>query len=489
MSFIPTVRDRLTAWNVGVVACVLALSGIGVRYLLERGLIRNVDEDLTRQGHFWTGFVSRGPRPGPPSFERAADRGPNRPDSSDLRPRVLGSAGLDYRSRQPYDPDAFRRSMGGAAVSKTIQYSGQELRLLSLPGWRRGQIAGVVQVVQPLAPVHTALDELTRTLLISLPLALSLAGLGGAFLTWRALQPVRDITATAKRIDPQTLSARVPAEGNDEFAQLAGVLNGMLARLEDAFERQKRFTGDASHELRTPLATIKATSSLAREDGWNAEQCQAAMTAIEESADRAARIVEDLLILARSDGARLPVGREVISVEELLAHSISHLESAQFSAESMAVIELDPIGMDSLRVNGDSAHLERVFINLLENARRHTSAEGSIRVSARPSGEHVQIIVADTGEGIAAEHLPHLGERFYRVHASRERAQGAAGLGLAICHALVGGMGGTLRIESVVGRGTTVIVTLPLAPAEPSSAQLSPTSPPAPLEPVLTHSG
>jgi signal transduction histidine kinase len=488
MSFIPTVRDRLTAWNVGVVACVLAVSGIGVRYLLEQGLMRNVDEDLTRQGRFWTGFVSRGPRPGPPTSERTPNRRPT-PGDGDLRPRILGPTGLDYWSRQPYDPDAFKSSLTGGTVSKTIRYSGQDLRLLSVPGSRRGQIVGVVQLVQPLTAVHTALDELTRTLLILLPLALSLAGLGGAFLSWRALEPVRDITSTAKGIDPHTLSARVPSVGDDEFAQLAGVLNSMLARLEDAFERQKRFTGDASHELRTPLATIKATSSLAREDRWNAEQCQTAMAAIEESADRAARIVEDLLILARADGARLPFGRELIPVEELLAGSIYQLVKAQLSAEPVAVIELDPIGMDGLRVSGDSAHLERVFINLLENARRHTPAEGSIRVSARRSGEHVQIIVADTGEGIAAEHLPHLGERFYRVHASRERAQGGAGLGLAICHALVGGMGGTLRIESVVGRGTTVTVTLPLVAGEAPAAQAPPPSAPAPLEPVTVHSG
>jgi signal transduction histidine kinase len=488
MSFIPTVRDRLTAWNVGVVACVLVVSGMGVRYLLEQGLMRNVDEDLTRQSQFWTGFISRGPRPGPSQYRNQPSRGGGAGVNS-LRPRVLGTARLDYWRDGPFDDAAYSRTLGGEIVSKNIRYQGQELRLLSTPGWRRGQISGVVQLVQPLTAVHTALDELTRTLLILAPLALSLAGLGGAFLSWRALKPVRDITTTAKGIDPQTLSARVPSVGDDEFAKLAGVLNSMLARLEDAFERQKRFTGDASHELRTPLATIKATSSLAREDRWNAEQCQTAMTAIEESADRASRIVEDLLILARVDGARLPFGRELVVVEELLSRSISHLEAAQLSTEPVAVIELDPIGMDGLRVNGDSAHLERVFINLLENARRHTPAEGSIRVSARHTGEQVEIMVADAGEGIAEEHLPHLGERFYRVHSSRERAQGGAGLGLAICRVLVAGMDGTLGIESVVGRGTTVTVGLPLVPDEREGPSLPPPAPPALLAPASTPSG
>ena len=108
---------------------------------------------------------------------------------------------------------------------------------------------------------------------------------------------------------------------------------------------------------------------------------------------------------------------------------------------------------------------------------------------ARRSGEQVQIFVADTGEGIAPEHLPHLGQRFYRVHASRDREQGGAGLGLAICHALIGGMDGTLRSESVVGRATTVTVTLPLVAAEAHPPQAPPPSAHATLESIPTHSG
>ena len=471
MNLLPSVRDRLTAWNVGVVACVLIISGLAVRYLLSEGLTRALDRDLDRQSQFWTGFLNRIPRIGPPP-ERVGRSSSTRPagpnGATPFRPRLLDRNGQDFWRAGPWDRAAFAESLRGARLYRTITVNGQELRLLSLPGERRGRIEGVIQIVEPLDATLTALDELTRALVVLIPVALALAALGGAFLTRRALQPIREITQTASRIEPHDLSARIPAEGDDELAQLAAVLNGMLARLEEAFERQKRFTGDASHELRTPLATIKAHSSLARADDWGAVECQQAMASIEDAADRASRIVDDLLLLAKGDGSRLVAGGAPHSLTEILHEAARQAQEGRRAGPADTELALclpDPV---ELRVTGEPQHLIRLFRNLLDNALRHTPG-GKIRLTASGEPSRVVITVADTGEGIAPEHLPHLGERFYRVDSGRDRGRGGFGLGLAICGAIVAAHQGQLHIESELGRGTTVTVALPRAP-EPGAS-------------------
>jgi signal transduction histidine kinase len=427
-----------------VVACVLIISGVAVRYLLEQGLVRGVDNDLSRQAVFWSGFFSRLPDSGA-GARRAPRSGPGStpPGGPDvLRTRLLDEQGLDYWRMRPWDERAFSRSLTGEELFTTTVNNGKELRVRSIPGRRRGRIRGVIQVVEPMAPTRKALDELTRTLVILVPIALALAALGGAFLTRRALQPIREITRTATQIDPQNLSARIPAEGKDELAQLAGVLNGMLARLEEAFERQKRFAGDASHELRTP------------------ETCLTAMGAIEAAADRANRIVDDLLILARSDDSRLLPLLGEISLRAVIDQAVREAEAAWENRAPHAAVRVE-LADEPLQVLGEPSHLARVFVNLLDNALRHTPVTGEVLISARGEASVVVATVTDNGEGIAAEHLPHLGERFYRVDAGRERSRGGAGLGLAICRAIVEAHQGRLDVHSEPGSGTVVAISLP----------------------------
>jgi len=458
-----SVRARLTAWNAGVVACVLILSGTAVRYLLEQGLVRGVDQDLARQAQFWSGIYSRlpdrgsnAPRTGPDQARGSGAAG----SATAVRPRLLDRDGRDFWRNGPWDQTAFERSLRGEPLFATVWKDGVELRVHSIPGTRRGRIRGVIQLVEPLAATREALDELTRTLFILVPIALALAALGGAFLTGRALQPVREITRAAMRIEPQNLSARVPAEGKDELAQLAGVLNGMLTRLEEAFERERRFAGDASHELRTPLAVIKATSSLARADNWGAEACRTAMGSIETAADRASRIVDDLLLLTRADSDRLSLQPTQVRLAEVLAQAVRETTVAWQARSPHAVLRVEP-PVDGLVVMGEASHLLQVLLNLLENALRYTPADGEVVVSAHAEGVQAVILVSDTGEGIAPEHLPHLGERFYRVDAGRQRSRGGPGLGLAICRAIIEAHDGTLEMRSSVGTGTVAEIRLP----------------------------
>jgi heavy metal sensor kinase len=336
------------------------------------------------------------------------------------------------------------------------------MRLLSVAVREDEQVTGVLQIATPLTAVYAELARLSGTLLTLFPLALLVAALGGAFLTEHALHPVRQITQAAAQIGVSDLSERLPVQGKDEFSELAATFNGMLGRLERAFtqlaqtlEQQRRFTADASHELRTPLTVIKANTSLALEEERSNAEYRRALEAADRAADTTTRIVQDLLLLARGDAGQLQLEQRPVCLKELLERALEPFRRPEFA--SIAIDFPQPC----LAVPGDSHRLLRLFSNLLENAARHTPAAGHITVTARADGESAIVRVRDTGEGIAPEHLPHVCERFYRVDTARARRHGGTGLGLAICQSIVEAHGGTLTLESVVGKGTTVTVRLP----------------------------
>jgi heavy metal sensor kinase len=508
-----SVRLRLTLWNVGVLALVLLALGASLRYSAQANLTASVDRLLVERAHrvleavtrrgpregFRRGFRRRGPGgmfpPGPLELPPMRRPGPMEWGYSDSPPPPqarypVAARLLDLGRRSltsgifepPWDPDAFTRSSQGVDSFSTITLEGVPIRVYSTPLWRNAQVAGVLQTAYPLTEATSEIRRLTGVLMTLMPFALVAAGLGGAFLTQRALRPVRRITLAAGQIEASDLSGRLPVVGRDEFSELATTFNGMLGRLEDAFtrlerafEQQRRFTADASHELRTPLTIIKANSSLALREKRSAGEYQEALQAVDRAADLTTRIVQDLLLLARADAGQLGIERAPTRLLEVLERAV---EAARRAEGPVVSLELSN---RSLAVSGSFHHLVRLFSNLLENALRHTPPQGRVTIAARGEGEVVVVTVADTGTGIAPEHLPHVCERFYRVDAARARQDGGTGLGLAICQSIVEAHSGSLTIESAVGKGTRVTVRLPRAePVEPDiergDATSSPTS-------------
>lgn len=373
---------------------------------------------------------------------------------------------------------AYRQALQGREVAATATAAGEPVRVYSLPLRRNGSIYGVVQTAASLAPLREAVAQMTRTLLALIPLALLATAVGGAFLTARALRPVREITQAAAHMEASSLGGRLPVAGTDEFSHLAATFNAMLARLEGAFvqldsalQQQKRFAADASHELRTPLTIIKANTSLALSSPRTPDQYRQALSAADLAADRMIRLVRDLLLLARSDAGQEPVPLVPLPLAAILAQAAAPLRLL----DTAPPVALDAIP-DTLRILGDTDSLVRLFGNLLENAARHTPPRGSITITAASAREPnnstasackpgtVTVFITDTGEGIPPEHLPRVTERFYRADAARARAGGGTGLGLAICLSIAAAHGGTLALQSTVGVGTTVLVTLPAAP-------------------------
>ncbi|MEJ2555457.1 MAG: ATP-binding protein [Anaerolineae bacterium] len=286
-----------------------------------------------------------------------------------------------------------------------------------------------------------------------------IAGAGGYFLAAHALVSIDKITRTARQISAQDLSARLNLPGTgDEVGRLAATFDLMLARLDDAFQRERRFTADASHELRTPLVAIQTilSSTLARRR--TPAEYEQVLADLGEETDRLRTLVEGLLHLAHRDAAR-PMAKDIVNLSNLL---LDVTDSLRPLAEDKG-LELTANVPDNLSLTDDSDALIRLFVNLLDNAIKYTK-QGQISLVADPRANGlVQVTIADTGGGIAAAHLRHIFDRFYRVDQSR--ATSGAGLGLAIALSVAQAHGGTIGVESEIGKGSVFTVQLAKEPS------------------------
>lgn len=477
-----SVKVRLAFWVVGVQIFVLLGLGLTLRYVMRISLLNSMDQEMARLSHHHAPNHGHDAKQLPPDRQRSDNTSTNvsqadtsksnvaRPDvNSQSSPRdaviPLPPTPLDLQGRNMrqasgigvLDRRGFDRAKGGIKTYSTIVRQGTPVRVLYIPIRQNAKVIGVLQVTHSMVEIDQEIAGLMRGLLMIIPIALVVTGLSSVLLMHRLLRPVRDVRCLAEGISAADLSRRLPIVGDDEFAKLSLTINDMLARLEQAFDRQKRFTADASHELKTPLTVIKANSSLALSGKRTPEQYVTQLQAIDRSANVMGRIIQDLLLLARSDAGQLELDMRPIPIRSVLDSAVEQVEGSGDAKIDMSVEDTE------LMVLGDSAQLIRLFSNLLGNARRHTPADGNISVRATGDGRVVTLQIRDTGEGIAAEHLPHICERFYRVDAARTRKCGGTGLGLAISQTIVSAHGGKLSISSTLGEGTVVTVTLPQA--------------------------
>lgn len=308
-----------------------------------------------------------------------------------------------------------------------------------------------------LRDVDHAVASLVNLLAWLGPLVLLLSLVGGLFLAGRALRPIDQIARTAAAIGEHDLARRIPVHGRDELAALAATLNHTFDRLQQAFERQERFTADASHELRTPLAVVAGNVELALGRTRSPAEQQELLQEVRAAALQMQSLIEGLLLLARADHADA-FAREVVRLAPLCEEAVR----AEGALAAEHRIELRCDGVADLAVRGDRGCLFQLLQNLLDNAIRHNRPGGHVVVHLRRTDGRAEIEVEDCGIGIPAAALPHLGERFYRVDPSRTRATGGVGLGLSIVKAIVAAHGGQLQITSAEHAGTRVRVMLPL---------------------------
>lgn len=273
----------------------------------------------------------------------------------------------------------------------------------------------------------------------------------------RMLRSVRTLTSAARRMGGGDLSQRVPAEGRDEIGELARTFNAMADGLESAERQRRNMVADAAHELRTPLSNIRGYVEAVR-DGV-LESDPETLATIHQQVLYLTDLVDDLRLLAETEASDFGLNRELGSLFEIVRTSV---EGVRARAEARGVVLEIDLPAESPSLDFDRTRISQVVGNLLDNAIRHTPAGGTVTASVGVRPAVATVSVADTGEGIPAEITPFVFERFYRVDPSRSRSTGGAGLGLTIARQLVEAHGGSIRVQSAAGEGTTITFDLPL---------------------------
>lgn len=462
-----SIRFRLQLWYGLFLA--LALAGFGsTAYQLRRAQeIRRVDGELNdRVGQLIAVLRRSGPGPGggppprdfdgPPPPDRRGPRGPridpldvevfstasdyfvfwnrdgeimiestNAPNGVGPPPRPASGPSQGIRVRGEFH-EAYHYTPPGDCVlaGRTMRAEFAELRKF---GWRLAAMGGAVLLT---------------------------GFLGGWIFAGLALKPIDRISAAASRIASGDLSHRIDAaETESELGRLTAVLNSTFARLDSSFQQQSQFTSDASHELRTPLAVIltQTQTALARERA--AEDYRAALEACQRAAKRMRNLTESLLQLARLDAGAERMNFQPFDLAATTRETIDILQP--IAAAKNITIQTD---LPSAQINGDAGRIGQVIANLVTNAINYNREGGSVHVAIKPSAAGIELTVRDTGQGIPAEDLPRLFRRFFRGDASRSNPAGSAGLGLAICKAILDNHHATIVPTSEAGQGTTFTI-------------------------------
>ncbi len=293
--------------------------------------------------------------------------------------------------------------------------------------------------------------QLAATLAIGTPVALILISLAGWLLAGAALRPVERMRREAAVISMTDPASRLTLPvADDEILRLGVTLNAMLDRIQTSIERELRFVDDASHELRTPLSILKAELDLALARPRSAGEMEAALRSASEETDHLVRLAEDLLVLARAHGGRLPVQGERTDLRELLQGIAGRHEPRALAAGLEITVDAPDVF-----AHVDAARLRQALDDLLDNAVRHTPRGGRIHVSAERDDGSVRFAVEDTGSGFAPEALDRAFEPFARDGAMQED-DGGSGLGLAIVRVIAEAHGGSAQVENVPGGGARV---------------------------------
>jgi len=317
---------------------------------------------------------------------------------------------------------------------------------------------GYAAVAEPLSVIDESLRRLRREFFAGVPLVLLLASLGGYFLARKTLAPIALMDRQTQRITAENLSARLDVMNKrDELGGLAVTINELLERLENSFQEQRRFIADASHELRTPLAVLRGETEVSLSQSRSIDEYKASLNLIKDEAERLSRIVEDLFVLARQPADRRAVRRQPVRLDQIVAE-------CGRAAQVLAAQKDLKLRVDSgtaLSLSGDDELLQRMILNLLDNAVKYTPPRGEISVELLATNGDARLTVRDNGIGIPAKDQPHVFDRFYRVDKARSRALGGAGLGLSIARQIAEAHGGTVSVESDAG-GSVFTVELPV---------------------------
>jgi signal transduction histidine kinase len=386
--------------------------------------------------------------------------------SSDPFVRVSQGSRVLYQSGDMRDPFVSMSNVPlpsnqawlGTVHRETVT-SGQRVVLYTLPYHASNGTVFIVETGATIESIRQVLHSLLLIMILTTPIILIVAAIGGYLLMSTPLRPVVVLTEQAERVGRKEMGERLPIiRSGDELERLSLALNRMIERLETALTHNQRFSADASHELRTPLTIIRGElEPLIQIPSLPAPVIDGIGSALEESA-RMAKIVHSLMTISRLDCGGDQIEFVPVDLVEVVTVTLEHMSLlAEEKHISLRIRSEQPA-----YVRGDPMRLKQIVVNLVDNAIKYTPDGGDVTVSLTVERKTATIEVADTGIGIPTEALQLVFDRFYRTDQARSRESGGTGLGLSIVKAICDVHGGTASVASVEGKGTTVRIELPL---------------------------
>jgi signal transduction histidine kinase len=444
---------------------ILVLSGAVLHILLERYLYNNVDDQLRVQSAQVHGTLNPQEIPDPLDYEVIHSNLPPINEFAspgiyiqliDQNGNVVVKSSNLGEQELPVNLSLIEQGFDGNVAVQTVSAGDSvRVRIMVSPLYLRDQVL-LLEVAQSLNHIDTTMSQVRWALVASILLALALAAISGGALVRNALSPVSQLVRTARSIEASSdLTRRVGYKGPlDEIGELATTFDHMIEHLDQVFQSQKDFVADASHELRGPLTVIRGNLDLLRRN-LSEEDRGESVRAIQQETARMVKIVDDLLLLAEVQSTQ-PAQEQEVALKEIVLEETSRARTLAGKKEIV-------IGrQEDLVITGDTQRLKQLLANLVDNAIKATSEQGTITLSLFKDGEWARLEVADTGIGINPEHLTHLFDRFYRVDKARSRVSGGTGLGLAIVKGIAEQHGGKVSATSEPGKGSTFSVWLKL---------------------------
>ena len=431
------IRARLTLIYGSLLFLALVLSGTAVLSLLRYRLLQHLEESLDKRLQGVEAFLVR--------------------ETTEATANMIPVELEEYASTQPE----------GRLIEVRDEHDRLLLRADPVPypsrtRTREFKLYGQLYKTRASASVHPieeSVQEIGFLLLGSLPVLIILIGVTGYWISSRSLQPVDAMTKAARSIGVSNLGGRLPVpRSKDELSRLAEAWNEMLDRLEESFSRMRRFTADAAHEFRTPLTGLRTTAELALRRKRETEEYREALAQVIIISERMNQLSDDLLALARGDDMPTLRSSGRVDLAAVVRGVVAEMEPVL--VEKKLQIEL-ALNSRPVLPEADADGIRRLVAILLDNARKYTPSEGSIKIALHDQPSEVSIEVSDTGSGIPDEALTRIFDRFYRIDPSRDRETGGYGLGLAIAQQIARAHHGQLEAANNAGAGATFRFHLP----------------------------
>ena len=381
--------------------------------------------------------------------------------------RILDQDGAPLYFSKEFQKIGYKPNESVLANARSGKETREEARLsgrrtpyliISTPFFDGGRLTHIIQLGTHLRFVRKSLTHFKYNLLAAFPIVLILGSLGGWILARKSLSPIGYIVSKARSITSENLNEGLTLSGaDDEMDDLIRTINDMMGRLEESFRRMAEFTADASHELKTPICAMRGEAEVLLSKERGVEEYQDTLAGFISQFDRMNQMLNDLILLSKSDSAQIELRTFPVRLDLLLTDLLSLFQALSDQKE----ITLTTGPLIDIVVMGDKMRLQQLFTNLIDNAIKYTP-KGSVQVSLDKEEEMAVIKVRDTGIGIPEEERERIFKRFYRIDKSRSRETGGVGLGLSIAEWIAHAHQGKIEVDSEVNKGSVFTVRLPI---------------------------